>query len=693
MGSTFSSLNAGLTGLYAAQRLIEVSGQNINNLNTPGYTRQRVEQRALGIGSEPSIFAGSVPQGGGVEITRIRRLDDFFLDAKLRLETGRAAGTKETSIAWKGIESAMDELGRMSVSDSMRTFFKSWGDVNNNSDNRGARATTLGAAEALVTNIKTGYTHINDLWKNGREQLEALVADLNTTMDSVQKLNDRIRKATVAGGNISGAVNHLKDERDQLILHISELTGATVRQGYSVYTKENAPHPNMIGQAYDDGTVEVMLGGNSLVGKDYVNHFEVEGARDMAGIDSAPRDKYKAAVDALTGGGKSTTETFDYHGQKIQQYQAHVQRYEVGDKILNADGSVKKTLGSGDPEVGTKYVAFYDMKAVQEGGAKLKDAKVGGTEQGFTEFTFMKDEGPVRLRWALGGHMVAIEDGTIGGLMQNLKPAQFPGVSGTIGNGGAWAETGKLYNDLATNIATEINAIHANNTGEGGTNNTKTLVTKETKFFKVDLSAPETIEDPPGSGTFVKNPNRMTDIGTPLKRSDYKTDEAYDAAVKKAVSDLEAANPGSAIVYENVKEDGGDFFKFAATDNSLPAAMRLSVAIKDPQMIAAGQYVNGVYDGSVSLALGNRQDAPTSAMNEWSKSVVDIGVHAKSADDKHTLAEQTRLIAEQRQKSQSSVDMNEEVINLIQGQHAYAGAARIMSTVNMMLEALINLGR
>lgn len=691
MGSTFSSLNAGLTGLYAAQRLIEVSGQNINNLNTPGYTRQRVEQRALGIGSEPSIFAGSVPQGGGVEITRIRRLDDFFLDAKLRLETGRAAGTKETSIAWKGIESAMDELGRMSVSDSMRTFFKSWGDVNNNSDNRGARATTLGAAEALVTNIKTGYTHINDLWKNGREQLEALVADLNTTMDSVQKLNDRIRKATVAGGNISGAVNHLKDERDQLILHISELTGATVRQGYSVYTKENAPHPTMIGQAYDDGTVEVMLGGNSLVGKDYVNHFEVEGARDMAGIDSAPRDKYKAAVDALKAKFPTNwNDTFEYHGQKIQKYQAHVQRYEAGDTILNADGSVKKTLKSGDPEVGTKYVAFYDMQAVQKDEKPLKEAKVAGTEQGFTDFTFMKDEGPVRLRWALGGHMVAIEDGTIGGLMQNLKPAQFPGISGTIGNGGAWAETGKLYNDLATNLATEINAIHANT---GTDHNTKTLVTKETKFYKVDLSAPETIPDPANPGKRIPNPDRQTDIGTPLKRGDYPTDEAYDAAIKKTVADLEVANPGSAIVYENVKEDGGDFFKFAATDNTLPAAMRLSVAIKDPQMIAAGQYVNGVYDGSVSLALGNRQDAPTSAMNEWAKSVVDIGVHAKSADDKHTLAEQTRLIAEQRQKSQSSVDMNEEVINLIQGQHAYAGAARIMSTVNTMLEALINLGR
>lgn len=681
MGSTFSSLNAGLTGLYAAQRLIEVSGQNINNQNTAGYTRQRVEQRALGIGSEPSIFAGSVPQGGGVEITRIRRLDDFFLDAKLRLETGRAAGTKENSVAWKGIESAMDELGKMSVSNSLRNFYKSWGDVNNSSDNLGARATAIGNAQALVTQIQTGYTHINDLWKNGRERLDALVADLNTTMDSVQKLNDRIRKSTVAGGEVSGAVNHLKDERDHLVLHISELTGATVRQGYSVYTKENAPHPNMIGQSFEDGTVEVMLGGNSLVGKDYVNHFEVEGARDMAGIDSAPRDKYKAAVDALKGGHKSTDTTFDYHGQKIQQYQSQVQRYEVGDKILNADGSVKKTLGSGDPEVGTKYVAFYDMKAVQVDGKSLQEAKVPGTEQGFTEFTFMKDEGPVRLRWALGGHMVAIEDGTIGGLMQNLKPAQFPGVSGTIGNGGAWAETGKLFNDVATNIATEVNAIHANDVAQGGTNNTKTLLTKEVKFKLADLSKDTT------------DPNRLADAGVTIKRSEYKSDELFDRAVQDKVAELEQSNPGHAAIYETVKEDGGDFFKFAATDNKLPAAMRLKVAITDPQAIAAGVEVAGIYDGSVALRLGGQQDAPTSALNEWGKSVVDIGVHASGASDKYTLAEQTRHIAEQQQKSQSSVDMNEEVMNLIRGQHAYAGAARITSTVNQMLETLINLGR
>lgn len=656
MGSTFSSLNAGLTGLYAAQRLIEVSGQNINNMNTPGYTRQRVDQKALGIGSEPSIWAGSVPQGGGVEVTGESRLGDFFLDAKLRLETGRAASTKQVSKSWKAIEASMDELGKMSVSNSLRNFYKSWGDVNNSSDNRGARSTAIGNAQALVTQIQTGYTHIADQWKNARHELEAHVSDLNATMDSVVNLNDRIRRGTLMGQN----VNHLIDERDKLALHISELTGATVRKSKAIYTKENAPHPSMIGTAYEDGTIEIMLSGNSLVGKDYANHFVVSGSYDMPGIDAAPREMYQKSVDALTHGGKSLNEKFTHNGVTIQKYQAKV--------------SVYTTADAPDPsKVGHKYVAFYDMED--------HGKKVDGTDQEFALGDFHRDEGPVRLTWDIGGHEIAIKEGVIGGLAQNLRPAEIPGVSGTIGKGGSWAEAGKLYNDVATNIATEVNAIHANDVAQGGTNNTKTLLTKEVKFKLADLSKATT------------DPNRLTDPSVTIKRSDYKTDELFDRAVQDKVAELEKNHPGHAAIYETVKEDGGDFFNFAATDNKLPAAMRLKVAITDPQAIAAGVEKAGIYDGSVALRLGGQQDAPTSALNEWGKSVVDIGVHAKSADDKHTLAEQTRQIAEQQQKSQSSVDMNEEVMNLIRGQHAYAGAARITSTVNQMLETLINLGR
>ncbi len=677
MGSTFSSLNAGLTGLYAAQRLIEVSGQNINNQNTPGYTRQRVEQKALGIGSEPSVFAGSVPQGGGVEITGVRRLGDFFLDTKLRLETGRAAGTKQIDSSWSAIESAMDELGTMSVSNSLRDFYKAWGDVNNSSDNRGARATAIGNAEALVNQIATGYTHISDQWKNGRQQLDALVTDLNTAMDSVAALNDRIRKGTAIGAN----VNHLIDERDQLALHISELTGATVKEGYGVYTKDNAPSQAAIGTAYSDGTIEIMLAGNTMVGKDFANHFKAIGSVDMPGIDAAPRDIYQKAVDALGGNGK-LTQTFIQHGIETQQYQAQVRVYEAGDS--GPDG---KTIDSRSKYFGQKYVAFYDMEKIND-GQSVNDARMAGTEQIFGIGDFQHDEGPVRITWQYGGHQVVIEEGSIGGLMNNLRPAQRPGVSATLGNGGSWAEAGKLYNDLATNIATEVNNIHASSV----TNKTKTLVTTQAAFQLLDPTTGKT-EPAKMDGLGLNYPDGTAITGDTIQRNQFATDELFDAAVKDAQNKLEANNFGKSAIYTSVKEDGGDFFKFAAADNKLPAALRLQVAFKDPQKIAAGVEVSGIYDGSVALRIANQQDSPTSALNEWSKSVVDIGVHAKSAADNAQLAEQTRGIAEQQQKAQASVDMNEEVVNLIQGQHAYAGAARIMSTVNSMLETLINLGR
>lgn len=1040
MGSTFSSLNAGLTGLYAAQRLIEVSGQNIINQNTPGYTRQRVEQKALGIGSEPSIFSGSVPQGGGVEITGERRLGDFFLDAKLRMETGRAASTKEITSGWKNVESSMDELGKKSLSNAMREFYKSWGDVNNSSDNLGARATAIGNARALVDQIKTGYTHINDLWKNGRAELDALVADLNTTMDSVLALNERIRKGTAMHAN----VNHLIDERDKLALHISELTGATVRKGYSVYTAENAPNASMIGKGYEDGSIEIMLAGNSMVGKNYVNHFKVDGSRDMPGIDAAPREVYKKAEKALKDNvldaeatrigkevndiGKAVTDKspdkqeaelrkyfsaeqaraiskiadapqqkkaiaeavlrkyfsdeqakiisdtadqnaairkampnakFEFHGHKIQKYQAFVGVYKAKDAKGNPI----------DPKlIGKKYVAFYDVEKVMKEKTKDKfnkdvphtpeTAVEANTRKDFSDRDFISDEGPVRLTWTVGGHNVAIEDGRIGGLVQNLKPAEVPGVSGTIGRGGCWAETGKLYNDAAANIAKEVNLIHANNLKEVGEkkgnyiidkdgtvkdvgkdkgnyivvpegevpNNTKSLVTKSTTFKVISSqyqNEPEEVEEgnpakkilnpkiPPvglatltqkegetaaafknrkasltnelkgilnnnnytvapgterpvaatvqlgfkptktsievpftpkptnpgpndvydnnvedykkrveqervkldkaleGTGWKVKsvkyplgtavvqleqdpkasqpalkvsvsiqtgeteqkfkervnqvlthtpapgteekkglqetleeklnntilrnnfdinatpgtagkpepkidyrnevsfivkkaNDDKLTKddeadlikaIQSPLERKIFGSDAEYDVAVQKRVRELEKLYPGSSVTFTNEKEDGGDFFTFAAADNKLPPALRLGVAIDDPMKIAAGVYKNGVYDGSVALRIGNQQDSATSTLNEWGKSVVDVGVHASGARDSYNLAEQTRRIADQQQKSQSSVDMNEEVMNLIRGQHAYAGAARITSTVNSMLETLINLGR
>lgn len=651
MSSSFSSLNAALTGLYASQRLIEVSGHNIENMNTPGYTRQRISQKALGISSTPSIFAGSVPQGGGVEMERLQRCGDIFLDNKLRMETGKAAETSEVQKAWNNIERTMDEMSDASVGNRLRDFLVSWGDIAKSPENPGARANVKGKAEMLVDQIAQGYGRIADLWKDARQQVDATVADINGTMDSVAALNARIRKEKMAGAD----VNELIDQRAQLVLRLSKMTGATARER-------------------DDGTIDVMLAGNAMVHKDSVNHLKVEGSADMPGIEAAPKEAFQKLTAKLA----QPTETLkDVHGQDtgVPRYQAFTFvdesgqfGFEQAQKEYPAKLSAWNTAHSewqtahdrwqNDPQhkaedepkepqkpkapviddyKGNTFIAWGDMsKADPKTGVPelpIDKTKIKGDPVEFKLGDYARDEGPVRVVWENGGHQAVITEGSLGGKLQNIAPTSYTKVNGTLGSGGTFAEVGKLYNDMALNLAHQVNTIHL---GEAG----------KPHF------------------TLVKG-----DVET-------KTDPV--SGVKVSVQKYKQAQK---------------FFDFNAADNKLPAVLRLKVAIKDPNEIAASASETNAYDGSVANMMEKAIDAPGGTSQVWNGSVVDIGVHTQSANAKGDLAEQSRRIAERAHQSGTGVEMNEEVVNLIQGQHAYTAAARVMSTVNAMLDELVNLGR
>ncbi len=64
----FSSLNTAVTGLYAAQRAMDVTGQNIVNANTPGYSRQRAALTEIGSATSSSLFTGNGANNGGVNV-------------------------------------------------------------------------------------------------------------------------------------------------------------------------------------------------------------------------------------------------------------------------------------------------------------------------------------------------------------------------------------------------------------------------------------------------------------------------------------------------------------------------------------------------------------------------------------------------------------------------------------------------
>jgi flagellar hook-associated protein 1 FlgK len=89
--STFSGLSTALSSLNAQRQALQVSGQNIANANTVGYTRQRADLQSVVATSVPSLFSTPLGPGNGVNSVGIARLGDEFLDARLRTQTSQAS--------------------------------------------------------------------------------------------------------------------------------------------------------------------------------------------------------------------------------------------------------------------------------------------------------------------------------------------------------------------------------------------------------------------------------------------------------------------------------------------------------------------------------------------------------------------------------------------------------------------------
>lgn len=132
---------------------------------------------------------------------------------------------------------------------------------------------------------------------------------------------------------------------------------------------------------------------------------------------------------------------------------------------------------------------------------------------------------------------------------------------------------------------------------------------------------------------------------------------------------------------------GLDFF---AIDATKPAALGLSVVPTDVSQIATGTPGAGGSDGSLADAISQLGTGPNAVDKQWSAFVVRVGVASKSEQQQADLADLASKGAVNAQLSNSSVDLDEENMNMLAFQHAYQGAARVMTAVDEALDVLIN---
>jgi flagellar hook-associated protein FlgK len=257
--STFSGLNAATTALWAQRRALDVTGQNIANATTEGYSRQRVELQAMGGSTVPAFYSTSPGIGEGVNADTVTRIRDAFLEGRGHLERASTAQLTEETAAYTHIERAFREPGETGIQSLLSDVWSGWEDVANNNDPKdvAARGQVLQRLESLVGGIHASHANLGSQWQQNREALQVLVDDVNASAQAVGELNGAILLARRSGL----PANDLTDQRDLLVMQLAGQIGATVR-------------------AKDDGVVDVLVGGMSLVSGDTATLFALAGTTD-----------------------------------------------------------------------------------------------------------------------------------------------------------------------------------------------------------------------------------------------------------------------------------------------------------------------------------------------------------------------------------------------------------------------------
>lgn len=222
MNSTFMGLSIATRGLYSSQAALSVTGTNISNANTDGYSRQTVNQTTAGAAA---VYAGQAIIGGGSEVASVERVRDPLLDAKYRRANGQSG---EWDVKSAGLTQVEELIGdsQTGFSTVMEDFYAALEALSSDASDGSARTALLEAGNSLCSYLNDTATQLETLRDDFNTSVKTTVEQINTYAKQIAALNAQINRAAASGST----TNDLEDQRDLLIDKLSELTEVTVSQ-------------------------------------------------------------------------------------------------------------------------------------------------------------------------------------------------------------------------------------------------------------------------------------------------------------------------------------------------------------------------------------------------------------------------------------------------------------------------------
>ncbi|MEH7335181.1 flagellar hook-associated protein FlgK [Neobacillus drentensis] len=227
MLSTFHGLEIGKRAIFAQQTALSVTGHNIANANTEGYTRQNAITKASNPLSYPGMNVGNGPLqiGTGVETKEINRIRDSFLDGQFRSQNEQLGYWNVKHDTLSKIEETLNEPADNGLQASFDRFWQSWEDLSKEPDSLAARAALLSNANALAGRFNQISDSIDNLTTDLQNQATTKMQEMNNLTKQVSQLNLQIAKISASGQQ----PNDLMDQRDLLIDKISKMADIQVK--------------------------------------------------------------------------------------------------------------------------------------------------------------------------------------------------------------------------------------------------------------------------------------------------------------------------------------------------------------------------------------------------------------------------------------------------------------------------------
>jgi len=226
MTSTFMGIEIGKRAVDAHQQALNVTGHNLSNINTKGYSRQRIEMTSYEPIYLPGLNREETPGqiGQGVVAGRISRQRDELLDRRIIAQSGGEGYWKARDPYIREMEMIYLEPGDKSIRSRMDEFWNAWQELSIYPADTAPRLSLLERGKTLIDGIHERYFALKTLQERADEDIRITVSEVNDLSRQIAGLNDTIQKVKAQGDN----PNDLYDRRDLLVDRLSSLINVTV---------------------------------------------------------------------------------------------------------------------------------------------------------------------------------------------------------------------------------------------------------------------------------------------------------------------------------------------------------------------------------------------------------------------------------------------------------------------------------